>query len=101
MSPGPAGCPGVGLASAAAATHVVVMEQIVSILILVVLDHGHRAYQLAHGHLLPRTQDKARGLGLRVGEGVCSTATPLATNNLLVLCPCPGCDLLCPPGHWS
>lgn len=41
VSPGLAACPGVGWASAAAATHVVVMEQIVSILIVVVLDHDH------------------------------------------------------------
>lgn len=41
VSPGLAACPGVGWASAAAATHVVVMEQIVSILIVVVLNHDH------------------------------------------------------------
>lgn len=61
---GLAGCPRAGSASAsaAAATHMVVMEQVVSILILVVLDHCHRAHQLAHGHLLPGTGDRAQGL---------------------------------------
>lgn len=41
LSLGLAGCPSVGLASAAAATHVVVMEQVISILILVILNHSH------------------------------------------------------------
>jgi hypothetical protein len=40
-APGLAGLPSAGWASAAAATHVVVMEQVISILILVVLNHSH------------------------------------------------------------
>ena len=41
LSPGLAGCPSVGLASAAAATHMVMMEQVISILILVIVNHSH------------------------------------------------------------
>lgn len=52
-----------GWVSAAAATHVVVMEQIISILVLIVLNHGHGAHQLAHGHFL-WTQ-------AQVGESAC------------------------------
>lgn len=54
---------GVGVASAAAATHVVVMDHVISILVLVILDHSHRAHQLAHGHLLPGTQPGPRVRG--------------------------------------
>lgn len=52
-----------GWVSAAAATHVVVMEQIISILILIVLNHSHGAHQLAHGHFLwgHRPRRKSQG----------------------------------------
>lgn len=52
-APGPGWVPRVGSASAAAATHVVVVDHVIAVLVLVVVDHSHGAHQLAHGHLLP------------------------------------------------
>lgn len=53
-----------GWGSAAAATHTVVMEQLISILfvILIVLNHGQGAHQLAHGHFLRGHKPKSQGM---------------------------------------